>query len=930
MKQRWGPSEWGLVFTSSAHWTLSLSGAVLRLEAEGRSSQVEIGLDSPLTIFQGVFWARIRFPDPSGKPIVVDGIPNAQAVSIEVAVERVAHNHRVAALLEELKQKEIAERAQFDDAMRAVAPWADLVTHELVRHNNERRWITSHVIADLKKARPELALEGQKLLDLVSQKPLGPGSAHARALADIRLWMADLDQHIAERNERFTRDELKACRELFQRVEKRPLTEEQARAAICFENRVLVIAAAGSGKTSTMVAKAAYAIQRELVPAGRILMLAFNKDAADELQARIARSLGGLGLANQAVAAMTFHKLGSDIIGMATGRKKRPASWLESQNDERAKLLEIVDALKDADPVFRSRWDLFRIVLSRDLPRFGQQGDEEDWERNSRELGFRTLNGEIVKSHEERIIADWCFYNGIKYQYEPAYEHDTADAKHSQYRPDFYYPDAKLYHEHFALNRRGEPPPEFKGYLDQLKWKRLQHKANKTALVETTSASLRDGSAFELLTRELSQRGVSVNPNPDRESAGRPVSTNDDLATLFRAFICHAKSNSFSLQDLKGKLEADTDDTFRFRWDLFLDLYGAIRAGWDAALREADAIDYEDMLDMAATHVETGAWEPPYELVMVDEFQDTSYARARLLLAMTRRPNSVLFAVGDDWQSVNRFAGADISVMTGFKEWCGEGQILRLQQTFRCPQLLCDISSNFISKNPRQLSKVVRSHITASGPVVEVLRVKSERKIVAAISKHLEALLERVSKEQEGAARKRASVMILGRYNRDAQYVPRGWMSGADLDVTFSTVHAAKGLEADFVVVANMVKGGFPASREDDPLLMLAMPAKDDYPHSEERRLFYVALTRARRSVALVTIEGQESVFVLELAKGHKMPFVDLDGQPSDPIICDQCGKGVMVEKVGKYGPFLSCSNFPPCRNSRNLGKKGKSTSARG
>ncbi|MHB0667120.1 UvrD-helicase domain-containing protein [Roseomonas mucosa] len=155
---------------------------------------------------------------------------------------------------------------------------------------------------------------------------------------------------------------------------------------------------------------------------------------------------------------------------------------------------------------------------------------------------------------------------------------------------------------------------------------------------------------------------------------------------------------------------------------MFLELVAPVLRAWDAALAEENGIDFEDMINEAAEHLERGRYESPYDLIMADEFQDASRARARLCRALVQQPGRHLFAVGDDWQSINRFAGADVSVMTGFREWFGHGQVLRLEQTFRCPQELCDVSSRFVSKNPAQIPKRVWSATPSQGPVLQVNR----------------------------------------------------------------------------------------------------------------------------------------------------------------------------------------------------------------
>src|SRR5690606_30358876 len=150
---------------------------------------------------------------------------------------------------------------------------------------------------------------------------------------------------------------------------------------------------------------------------------------------------------------------------------------------------------------------------------------------------------------------------------------------------------------------------------------------------------------------------------------------------------------------------------------------------WEAKLRADKCIDFEDMLNQASECVEAGRWTSPFDLVMVDEFQDVSHARARLVAALIDHPGKCLFAVGDDWQSINRFAGADLGVMTHFEETFGKAVTLKLETTFRCPQSLCDISSQFVQKNPNQIRKKVLSAKPDITEPVRIMRVDSEEKI---------------------------------------------------------------------------------------------------------------------------------------------------------------------------------------------------------
>jgi DNA helicase-4 len=846
-----------------------------------------------------------------GRSIVLRGIPSRSARVLARAVEL------------QLRVAEVkAWAAGFADAIHPSA--------------GGRRWLSRDFRLLWEEAKP-----GEGLGDLL-RDPLLAGHIAAldhTAQEAIRLWSADLGEHIAGLNAEHVVSELESCADLFDRVERSPLTREQAHAVICFDNCVQVIASAGSGKTSTMVAKTAYALHRNLVPAEKILLLAFNKDAAEELKQRVKDRLHPLGLDGDQVAARTFHAFGLEVIGQATGRKPALAPWLDSGQDHHH-LMRLVDALRDTNPRFRTWWDLFRIVLGRDLPEFGQEHDNpEDWDTVTKTSGFRTLQGEIVKSQGERMIADWLFYNGVQYRYEARYEHDTTDAEHRQYCPDFYYPDIDVYHEHFALDANGRPPATgFEGYLEGVAWKRATHHQHGTTLLETTMAGIWDGTAFNYLETELTSRGIALDPDPGRPIPGRPVIESAELVRTFRTFLIHAKSNRLDDAALRDSLQSRHGLRNRFRHSIFLTLFSAIRNRWDQELAAENYIDFEDMLNHAADHLEAGRWNSGYHLVMVDELQDASHARARLVRALVKQPDRYLFAVGDDWQSINRFAGADLSVMTDFHQWFGPGQTLRLERTFRSPQSICDISGAFIQKNPRQLPKKVRSRTPEFGAPVRIVAVAGDPnrfannadRFAGAVNTYLEQLNHDVSAGTVPAgAGGKVQVRILARYRHMLTSIPRSYGNGWDhLNLKIGTVHSAKGLEADYIVVLGMTQGryGFPSNIIDDPVLELAMPSGDAFPLAEERRLFYVALTRARRSVLLLTVEHQESPFIKELVRDHGLTVQNLDGQTMPAVICPACGNGFMTQRSGKYGTFYGCSEYPACTETMNMANYAKTT----
>jgi DNA helicase-4 len=344
-------------------------------------------------------------------------------------------------------------------------------------------------------------------------------------------------------------------------------------------------------------------------------------------------------------------------------------------------------------------------------------------------------------------------------------------------------------------------------------------------------------------------------------------------------------------------------------------LYWQIHVEWEKLLAEDHSVDFEDMLVQAADHFEAGRVECPYDLIMVDEFQDASQARARLVRGLVKEPGRFLLAVGDDWQSINRFAGADLSVMTRFEEWFGRGPQLVLTTTFRCTQTICDVARVFVTKNPSQFEKPMRSVSQDSVGSVTVVRASDDTR---AIASYLDRLSDAISDGSVTAGSSgKVSVDVLGRYGFQRDVVPRN--PRPHLVVTFRTMHGSKGLEADYIIIPGMTTGtyGFPSNITDDPVLGLAMPAPESFAHAEERRLLYVALTRARREVVLIAPPDRMSPFVVELLKDPHVSLADEGGRSVE--ICPKCGEGTLVVRNGPYRPFLACSTFPSCEYKGKL-----------
>lgn len=903
MSQIWCPSKLGRLFTSAEDWCLSMQGEEFHLVIRGKKLKGPLLDLETLDIKRGILWSSLSVRLPHGE-VLLKGISNLAAkqlrADINSSVKAIRYRMRVEGLL-----------ASFMHEIQPVKEWADKVWRTSEVQLRAKGWLTQEFKAQINRIKPiglaPLLTEPEVRRHIATQP---------EAVQDaIELWTKNFDDVANGINERHLENQKIVLKEFFEHVEKSPLTLEQIEAVVHLENRLLLVAAAGSGKTSTMVAKAGYVLKKGYFAPERILLLAFNSDAAAELRERIKARLEPLGLPADKVIARTFHAFGLDVIGAATGKRPSLAPWVENGRDLEA-LLEIVDELKDKDSTFRTNWDLFRIVIGHDLPKFGSEEESPDsWNKKSGTAGFWTLNNEVVKSRGELLIANWLFYNGVSYQYEAPYEHETADATHRQYRPDFYLPDIGAYLEHWALDATGEPPKEFVGYKEGMVWKKSIHAKYRTTLLETTMAGLWSGHAFAYLANELTQRGIVLDPNPERKVPGRSPIENPRLAQTFRSFLTHYKSNQLSINKLEERLHTGVAGIFRYRHAVFLKLFEKIYSAWEEKLAHHKCIDFDDMLNLASDCLSQGKWKSPYELVMVDEYQDVSHARARLVAELVKGPSKCLFAVGDDWQSINRFAGADLGVMTNFNQMFANATTLKLQTTFRCPQSLCDISSGFVQKNPRQIKKQVKAFGKDVAEPVQIVSVEDEDQIGTAIGKCVEDIVAK-----SDIRNRKIQIYVLGRYRKESMYMPT-YYDLERVNVKFMTVHSSKGLEADYVILPRVTSEslGFPSRIIDDPVLQLAMPGGDDHEYAEERRLFYVALTRARKTVTLITLARRESPFVAELSKQYDLMVRDFNGAEKSNEVCPKCQSGFLQIKKGKYGTFMGCSRFPKCRHTQKM-----------
>lgn len=712
-------------------------------------------------------------------------------------------------------------------------------------------------------------------------------------------------------------------------VEGRMLDDQQMRCITKEVRNHLVLAGAGSGKTTTIVGYVKYLLAQKLCMPDDILVLSFTRASATEMSERLNKEIG------EPITAKTFHSLGVDIITAVQGKKPKIYSA-----DIQGFVREQLDTLTQ-DPSYLEKLCVYLTYNETEQKTEFDFQSEQEYRSYLEYNPPVTLKKEKVKSYGELDIANFLTQNGITYVYEQEYPIDTRTSEFGQYHPDFYLPNFDLYIEYFGIDRQGNVPPYFSGkngmsatqtYQEGIMWKRELHRKNGTRMIEVYAYEKFEEQLLPKLKERLKRAGVVFAPiSPEdmwaniNESEKQKINRVNEL---FGTVITLTKSNNFSLDEIRSRNHSQQSLP---SIDAVIDLIEPVYNSYQSMLKSQNEIDFNDMINLASAYVQEGKFLHPYSYVIVDEYQDISPARYRLLETMRQQKDYRLFCVGDDWQSIYRFSGSDIGFILDFEKYWGASEISRIETTYRFPQSLISISGNFIMKNPKQKQKKLRSAIEDRG--------FSMGKITGYTESHAVKLMAERLKELP----KKCSVLFLGRYKGDIKLLKSqsqlfsyqfdneqkqmgkkentkvSFAGRPDLQISFMTAHGSKGLQADYVFVLNTKAYGmgFPSQIEDAPILQLLLDNSDPYPFAEERRLFYVAITRAKKKVWLVTLKGNESVFVKEIDDAHGKDMLKAQ------YTCPWCG-GQLMHKKGPHGDFFGCSNYKSngCRYTRVIGKR--------
>ena len=923
-----------------------LVGERVRIErANGDAiSDIHLGNVRAITVRPSLFWHRLTIHLTNGIERSIGGLEEGGTARFrDVALAEAARVHAAAVAEAVRRAEELSPRLKrLDGQLRQL-----LSGDCYARHDDA---------AKLHKAIAPTLLECQGLVRAHLERESTEALSSLEALASA----AKFETAREQANKHFVSNNVPNVQAAAQPVR---LTDEQAQAIATNEHVTLVLAGAGTGKTSVIVGKVAHLVRNQGVAPNEILVLAYNRKAAAEIRERLS---GDLSQAD----VHTFHSFGRNIIGDC-GDSPTISKLAE---DEFALSRAIDNILKEIlnDP--RQSKAAINFLLYNRAPKSAFDfKTPTEYEEHVLSLELRTLSGDLVKSVEELVIANYLTECGIEFRYEEPYEFKTSTSERGQYRPDFFLPDYGIYIEHFALNEQGRPPPgpEWSQYAKDAEWKRERHKKHGTKLIETYSWQHQQGVLLPRLRKQLEDEGVEFKHVP-RQNLVRKLATQviSWLAQLLAKFLNHVKGSDLMPDELH--IRARKAGEFR-RSKSFLDVFEQVYARYQQMLKAEGALDFHDLINDARRLVQEGDWQVGYRYVLVDEFQDISAGRMALLQAL-KRTHLAYFLVGDDWQSIYRFAGSDTRLLHNCGDWLGHVQERTLTQTFRFADGILEPSTSFVKRNPEQTQRPLRAAgVTKDGGITVIYD-----------DNHAEGMARVVQDIKPNGRGARLSVLVLGRYRRSLNELPKRRHDNS-LHMEFSTVHSAKGREADYVVVLDLKDDrlGFPSKVEDEPLMDLILPPMPGraYPHPEERRLFYVAMTRARIGAYLIVDPTRPSKFVEELIResaglrqlgevapecprcsngrllssrslktlrcstyprcNHQAPrcrscnvgyVVVVKNVPKctnqtcdrPPAVCPKCRIGVLLVRDGRHGRFLGCSEYwsePSCTYTRNLSR---------
>ena len=711
----------------------------------------------------------------------------------------------------------------------------------------------------------------------------------------------NIDNIINEHNSKFISRKLVEYKDYFDNLFKDIdpnilLDEEQRKAILIDEDYSLVIAGAGSGKTTTMTAKVKYLVDKCNINPEEIVVLSFTDKAVEEFDNRINDDF------KLDIEVKTFHKLGLKILNdrldvkvgvVGDGRKHQilydyfkekifpNKKLLEYYLNNFSKYLKIShESLKynTFDEYYDYYVDYKYNKEKEHLKEFNDCRIKDRLKYN------RSIKNEELKSQYETIIANFLYINGVDYKYEQRYKESE---KSFSYQPDFTVslPDGKnIYIEFYGLNNYQEnglySDKQILEYQNLIKKKKILHEKYGTDLIELFPDNNSTSTNYlKVLANELEKRGIFFVERTDKEIFLKIMETSKNsqlinFVNMVTQFISQFKCNNYNEDDFQILINKTNNNLVKLQLVALKEIY----SHYNRTIHSENLIDFEDMINLATlaiNKINLSDSVVKYKYIIVDEFQDISQQRFDLLQCVSDFYDAKIIGVGDDWQAIFGFSGAKIDLFTNFCRLMGYGEIIKITNTYRNSQELIDIAGEFVLRNSDQFKKYLHSPKHLSNPI-EIIYYNKDNDLAQA--KILEKLVLSIYKENP-----KYKILILGRYNADKERITGSplfndgviknneiiYVKNRSININYLTIHSAKGLGYDQVILINAIdssENGFPSKIKDDPIISILKDGVDgNIEFAEERRLFYVAITRTKNKVYILAPDSELSCFIKEI-----------------------------------------------------------------
>jgi DNA helicase-4 len=679
----------------------------------------------------------------------------------------------------------------------------------------------------------------------------------------------------------YTKATLERERDFF---EARPLDRDQIEAVVKNDEYNLVVASAGSGKTRALTMRLAF-LRRCGVAPERILALAYTNSARDEMMNRLKNEYG-----INDVNIRTFHSLGRNLAQLSP-RFRPGVADLEQQQGF------IKDCLKPlrSDRDFATTWLSFAVELNTQEKNLEDFATPVDYYRYLRRQKYTTLEGKSVKSIAERDIANFFYLNGVNFVYEARATWADRSDRYRTYQPDFFLPDYDIWIEHWTINREGRIPDWFPivqsgdpsaRYMEGMEWKKAQFKKHEKKLIETYSYQWYEGTLIPGLKRQLEENRVEFREIPMKEILDRIqnlMSGTYPLDELTLSFINKAKTDGLSPTDIQTRLR---QRNWNRRQRAFATMTVRVWQEYESRLEENGVLDFNDMINLALEVAKSdGGKLERYPHVLIDEFQDITDPQLELIKhLLIEGGEGALFCVGDDMQNIFSFAGSNVENILRFGERFPYPEQTILTTNYRCPRNIVEVSNVIAGLNRSRIEKTVVAASLENHPIrlVEMPATSTVTYEEWEFQTAKEVLGQLVETRGPGE-----EILVLCRYNLPLDRLKLEFPDHDSLGIRFMSIHRAKGTEADHVLLLGCVRGhgGFPCEVIDNRLLEIARKGQKEADRlEEERRLFYVALTRSKKSLVLFSSMKRRSRFISEMEPFLVIPSVG-DDETKPPSI---------------------------------------------